>query len=125
MLGGDFNYSRFDALFVHNFKTAIGLPASDSTEGGFGRSSDLEKLYDERIGLSGKDFNFNLTSYLGFATLEGGKYYNDKFVAYYFTHKLPWYFKSFGHNVSSFDFVLRGTIGDMKHREYHQFKFET
>jgi hypothetical protein len=35
MLGGDFNYSRFDALFVHNFKTAIGLQASDSTEGWF------------------------------------------------------------------------------------------
>jgi hypothetical protein len=59
------------------------------------------------------DFNFNLTSYLGFATLEGGKYYNDKFVAYYLTHKLPWYFKSFGQNISSFDFVLRGTIGNM------------
>ncbi len=51
-------------------------------------------------------------------------FYNDRFIAYYFTHKLPWYFKSIGQNVSSLDFVLRGTIGDMKHPEYHDFKFK-
>ncbi|OCA76033.1 hypothetical protein BBI01_04880 [Chryseobacterium artocarpi] len=124
MAGGDFNYSRFDALFVHNFKTVIGTTGFRLYGGMVLGAAPIWKNFTMNgLASPGKDFNFNLTSFLGFATLEGGKYYNDKFVAYYFTHRLPWYFKSFGHNVSSFDFVLRGTIGDMKHPEYHQFKF--
>lgn len=124
ILQADFNYSRFDALFVHNFKTPIGTTGFRLYGGLVLGGAPIWKNFTMNgLASPGKDFNFNLTSYLGFATLEGGKYYNDRFVAYYFTHKLPWYLKSFGHNVSSFDFVLRGTIGDMKHPEYHQFKF--
>ncbi|MGG1923491.1 hypothetical protein [Chryseobacterium cucumeris] len=124
ILQGDFNYSRFDGLFVHNFKTPIGTTGFRLYGGLVLGGAPIWKNFTMNgLASPGKDFNFNLTSYLGFATLEGGKYYNDRFVAYYFTHKLPWYLKSFGHNVSSFDFVLRGTIGDMKHPEYHQFKF--
>ncbi|WP_232539078.1 DUF5686 family protein [Chryseobacterium sp. JV274] len=124
LLQGNFNYSRFDALFVHNFKTPIGTTGFRLYGGAvLGEAPIWKNFTMNGLASPGKDFNFNLTSYLGFATLEGGKYYNDRFIAYYFTHKLPLYFKSFGHNVSSFDFVLRGTIGDMKHPEYHQFKF--
>ncbi|CAI8887826.1 Carboxypeptidase-like regulatory domain-containing protein [Chryseobacterium sp. IT-36CA2] len=124
MLQGDFSYSRFDALFVHNFKTPIGTTGFRLYGGAVLGGAPIWKNFTMNgLASPGKDFNFNLTSYLGFATLEGGKYYNDRFIAYYFTHKLPWYLKSFGHNISSFDFVLRGTIGDMKHPEYHQFKF--
>lgn len=122
--GGDFNYTRFDALFVHNFKTMLGTTGV-RLYGGLvlGEAPIWKHFTMNGLASPGRDINFNLTSYLGFATLEGGKFYNDKFIAYYFTHKLPLYFKSFGKNVSSFDFVLRGTIGDMKYPEYHQFKF--
>lgn len=124
ILGGDFNYTRFDALFVHNFKTMLGTTGVRFYGGMvFGEAPIWKNFTMNGLASPRRDFNFNLTSFLGFATLEGGKYYNDKFVAYYFTHKIPWYFKSFGQNVSSFDFVLRGTIGDMKHPEYHQFNF--
>lgn len=124
-LSGDFNYTRFDALFVHNFKTMLGTTGFRLYGGMVIGNAPIWKNFTMN-GLASprRDFNFNLTSFLGFATLEGGKYYNDRFVAYYFTHKLPWYFKSFGQNISSFDFVLRGTIGNMKHPEYHQFKFK-
>ncbi|MBB4804967.1 hypothetical protein HNP38_000239 [Chryseobacterium defluvii] len=124
MFGGDFNYTRFDALFVHNFKTMLGTTGV-RLYGGLvlGEAPIWKHFTMNGLASPGRDINFNLTSYLGFATLEGGKYYNDKFIAYYFTHKLPWYFKSFGQNISGFDFVLRGTIGDMKHPEYHQFGF--
>lgn len=124
VLGGDFNYTRFDALFVHNFKTMLGTTGFRLYGGAVLGDAPIWKNFTMN-GLASpqRDFNFNLTSFLGFATLEGGKYYNDRFVAYYFTHKLPYYFKSFGKNISSFDFVLRGTIGNMKHPEYHQFKF--
>lgn len=124
-LSGDFNYTRFDALFVHNFKTMLGTTGFRLYGGMVIGDAPIWKNFTMN-GLASprRDFNFNLTSFLGFATLEGGKYYNDRFVAYYFTHKLPWYFKSFGQNISSFDFVLRGTIGNMEHPEYHQFKFK-
>ncbi|MBK1895682.1 hypothetical protein [Chryseobacterium paridis] len=125
LLGGDFNYTRFDALFVHNFKTVLGTTGV-RLYGGLvlGEAPIWKNFTMNGLASPGRDINFNLTSYLGFATLEGGKYYNDKFIAYYLTHKLPLYLKSIGQNVSSFDFILRGTIGDMKHPEYHDFKFK-
>ncbi|SEW32614.1 hypothetical protein SAMN05421841_2317 [Chryseobacterium wanjuense] len=124
ILGGDFNYTRFDALFVHNFKTMLGTTGFRLYGGMvFGNAPIWKNFTMNGLASPRRDFNFNLTSFLGFATLEGGKYYNDKFIAYYFTHKIPWYFKSVGQNISSFDFVLRGTIGNMDHPEYHQFKF--
>ncbi|WP_449387948.1 hypothetical protein [Chryseobacterium lineare] len=124
LIGGDFNYTRFDALIVHNFKTMLGTTGFRLYGGMvFGDAPIWKNFTMNGLASPRRDFNFNLTSFLGFATLEGGKYYNDRFVAYYFTHKLPLYFKSFGQNISSFDFVLRGTIGNMAHPEYHQFKF--
>ncbi|MEY8759420.1 hypothetical protein [Chryseobacterium tongliaoense] len=125
IMGGDFNYTRFDALFVHNFKTMLGTTGF-RLYGGLvlGNAPIWKNFTMNGLASPSRDINFNLTSYLGFATLEGGKFYNDKFIAYYFTHKLPFYLKSIGQNVSSFDFVLRGTIGDMKHPEYHQFQFK-
>ncbi|RNA62871.1 hypothetical protein D1631_13485 [Chryseobacterium nematophagum] len=125
MLGGDFNYTRFDALFVHNFKTMLGTTGFRLYGGIVLGAAPIWKNFTMNgLASPSRDFNFNLTSFLGFATLEGGKYYNDKFIAYYFTHKLPWYFKSIGQNISSFDLVLRGTKGDMRHPEYHDFKFQ-
>lgn len=122
--GGDFNYSRFDFLFVHNLKTILGTTGF-RLYGGIllGKTPIWHHYTMNGLGTNSK-FNFNLTSYLGLATLEGGKYFNDRFINYYLTHRLPWYFKSFGQNVSSFNFVFRGTIGDMKHPEYHQLDFQ-
>ena len=55
--------------------------------------------------------------------MTSGKYFNDKFAGYYFTHRIPWYFKSIGKNTSSFDIVYKGIIGNMKNPEYHQFDY--
>ncbi|KQR92448.1 hypothetical protein ASG01_11030 [Chryseobacterium sp. Leaf180] len=125
LFGGDFNYTRFDALFVQNFKTFIGNTGVRFYGGiVLGNAPIWKHFTTNGLASPSRDLNFNLTSYLGFATLEGGKYYNDRFMAYYVTHKIPFYFKSFGKNISSFDFVLRGTIGDMRHPEYHDFRFQ-
>jgi hypothetical protein len=88
-LSGDFNYTRFDALFVHNFKTMLGTTGFRLYGGMVIGDAPIWKNFTMN-GLASprRDFNFNLTSFLGFATLEGGKYYNDRFVAYYFTQKL-------------------------------------
>ncbi|WP_343607802.1 DUF5686 family protein [Chryseobacterium oranimense] len=124
-LGGDFNFSRFDALFVQNFKTKLGVTGIRLYGGLVTGNAPIWKNFTMNgLGNGREGLNFNLTSYLGFATMPGGKYYNDKFVGAYLTHRLPWYFKSFGKNVSSFDFIYRGTIGDMKNPEFHQFDFQ-
>lgn len=124
-LDGDFNFSRLDALLVHNFKTKLGVTGLRAYGGiVFGDAPIWKNFTMNGLGKGNGGLNFNLTSYLGFATMEGGKYYNDKFVGAYLTHRLPWYFKSFGKNVSSFDVIYRGTIGNMKNPEFHQFDFK-
>ena len=124
-LDGDFNYSRFDVLAQHNFKTKIGVTGV-RIYGGLmtGEAPIWHNFAMNGLGSGNDGFNFNLTSFIGFATMEGGKYYNDKFVGYYFTHRVPWYFKTFGKNISSFDVVYRGITGDMKNPQHHDFQFE-
>ncbi|WP_392437873.1 hypothetical protein ACF3N7_04080 [Cruoricaptor ignavus] len=126
ILGGDLSYTRIDLMTNHSFKTKIGTTGI-RLFGGMS-TGDVPIWHNFQMnGLgSGKPdkFKFNLTSYLGFATMESGKYYNDKLAGYYFQHEIPWYFKSFGRNTSNFNLIYRGTIGDMKHPEYHDFEFE-
>ena len=123
---GDFNFSRFDVLISHNLKTKLGVTGIRAYGGLLlGEAPIWENFTMNGLANGRGGLNFNLTSYLGFATMEGGKYYNDKFAGVYLTHRLPWYFKSFGKNVSSFDVIYRGITGDMKNPQDHQFKFET
>lgn len=124
-LRGEFEYSRFNALLVHNFKTGAGVTGFRFYGGLVNGEVPIWHHFTMNGLGSGKDgINFNLTSYLGFATMEAGKYFNDRFAGYYFTHRLPWHFKSFGKNVSSIDLIYRGVIGNMSHPEYHQLEFE-
>ena len=123
--GGELNYSRFDVLFRHQFQSVLGTTGTRLYGGYYLGKAPIWHLFDMGGLDSGKNTgflsNFNLTTYLGFATMTAGKYYNDKFAGYFFSHRIPWYFKSFGKNTSSFDIVYKGIIGDMKHPEYHQF----
>ena len=123
--GGDFNYSRFDVLTQHQFKTKLGVTGVRTYAGLVtGEVTIWHHFAINGLGNDQTSLNFNFTSYLGFATMEGGKYYNDKFFGYYFTHRLPLYFRTFGKRTSSFDVLYKGIIGDMKHPEYHNFAFQ-
>lgn len=127
-LGGDLKYSRVDALFNHVLKTKLG-PTGIRLFGGFSTANTPIWHQFAINGLGGRNISgilshFNLSSYLGFGTMQGGKYYNDRFVGYYLSQRIPFYFKTFGKNLSSFDVIYRGTIGDMSHPEYHNFQFE-
>ena len=124
-LGGDFNYSRFDMLFISNFKTITGVTGVRLYGGMLlGEAPIWHNFSMNGLGSTTKDINFNFTTYLGFASMMAGKYYNDRFLGYYFTHRLPWYFKTIGQSTSSFDLVYKGAVGDMKNPDYHQFSFE-
>ncbi|MDP2454045.1 MULTISPECIES: DUF5686 family protein [unclassified Kaistella] len=123
--GGDFDFSRFDFLVQHSFKTKIGVTGVRLYTGLVTGNAPIWHQYAiNGLGNGGSSLNFNLTSYLGFATMEGGKYYNDKFVGYYLTHRVPFYFSTFGKKISSFDMVYRGITGDMKNTAIHDFEFE-
>ncbi|WP_072999004.1 DUF5686 family protein [Epilithonimonas mollis] len=126
-LGGELNYSRFDVLYTHQFRTVLGVTGTRAYGGYFTGNAPVWHQFE----MGGLDSsrensifsNFNLTTYLGFATMTSGKYFNDQFAGYYFTHRIPWYFKSIGKNTSSFDVVYKGIIGNMKNPEYHKFEF--
>ena len=123
-LGGDFSYHKYDLLLAHKFKTNWGVTGVRAYAGLVGGEVPVWQHFQMNGLGAGKDaFNFNFNSYLGFATMEAGRYYNDRFAGFYFTHRIPWYFKSFGQNTSSFDLVYRGIIGNMKHPEFHHFHF--
>ena len=125
LFGGELSYSRWDLLAVHHFKTRLGV-SGFRLYGGITQGKTPIWHHFAMSGLgNGKDqLNYNLSSYLGFATMQGGKYFNDRFVGTYLTHRIPWYFSTFGKNISSFDFVYRGVIGDMKNPEIHHFDFQ-
>lgn len=126
ILDGDFNYNRFDVLFLHQFKTKLGVTKT-RLYGGIVNGEVPIWHHFSMNGLSNgnNDLNYNITSYLGFATMEGGKYFNDQFVGTHISHQIPWYFRSFGKRTSSFDVIYNGIVGDMKYPGYHHFlKFE-
>lgn len=127
-LGGNLQYSRIDAMLNETFNTKLGLTGV-RLFGGYSTADTPIWHQFSMNGLGGSDVtgllsHFNLSSYLGFATMQGGKYYNDKFVGYYVSQRIPLYYKSFGKNISSFDIIYRGIIGDMKHPEYQNFAFQ-
>lgn len=126
--GGDFDYTKMDILATHRFKTKVGITGARVYSGIVTGEAPIWHLFHMN-GLGGRssnlNYNYNLTSYLGFATMQAGKYYSDRMLGYYLTHRLPWHFKSFGQQTSSFDLVYRGAIGSMKHPERHQFDFST
>lgn len=124
-LGGDLSFSRFDFLAQHQFKTKAGVTGVRVYTGLVSGDAPIwHQFAINGLGKGESTWNFNFTSYLGFATMEGGKYYNDKFIGYYFTHRIPYYFRTFGKTTSSFDVVYKGIIGDMKNPQDHQFQFQ-
>lgn len=124
-LGGDFTFSKVDALVMHQHQSKLGLTNMMVYGGLVSGTAPIWHQFAMNGLSNGKEgLNYNITSFLGFATLEGGRYFNDRFVGGMISHRIPWYFKSFGKNVSSLDVVYKGVIGNMKHPEIYQPEFE-
>lgn len=122
ILGGNLSYGRFDFLYMNRVRSFMGT-SNIKLYGGIisGRSTLWHLFTINGLASSEDKLNFSLTSFLGFATLQGGQYYNDRFGALYITHKILWYFKSFGRNTSSFDIVYRGSIGNLSHHQVYEY----
>lgn len=122
--GGDFSYSKLDFLFLNTFKSEAGQTKLRLYGGLMSGKAPIWHQFGMG-GLSNErgNLNFNLTSYLGFATMKSGYYYNDKFLAMYLSHQLPWYFRTIGRTASSIDLVYNAGIGNMKNTELHEMDF--
>lgn len=119
-IGGTLDYYRVDALISHQFRYFRGVTSVRLYGGISSSDAPLWKNFSMNgLRNPSNKLNFNFTTFLGFATMNAKDYYNDKFVGIYLGQRLPWYFKSFGRNTSSFDLVYKGIIGDMTHPEYH------
>lgn len=128
LLGGEFDYHRLDLLYLQIIKTTLGttgtriyaglqegkVPIYNTFEMGGLDHFEHQKLINR----------VNFTTYLGFATMPSAKYFNDRFVGYYLTHRLPWNFRFLGKKSSSIDILYKGIIGDFKNMNDHQFEFE-
>ena len=123
-LGGEFSYTKIDVLINHQFKTKFGVTSNRLYAGKlFGNAPIWHHFTMNGLGGNGA-LNVNLASYLGFATMKGGLYYNDEFAGQYFAHQIPWHFRTGGKSVSSFSVLHRSIIGNMKNTEDHQFEFK-
>ena len=124
-LGGDFTFSRLDALATHRFTTKAGI-TNFMVYGGLvsGTAPIWHQFAMNGLSSGNEGYNFNITSFLGFATMQGGRYFNDRFVGGLVSQRLPFNFRTFGRNLSSFDVVYKGIIGNMKHPEIYQPQFE-
>lgn len=129
-LGGNFDYHRLDFLFAHNFKTKMGKTNSVLYSGLHMGKSPIWNAF-EMGGLTGHENSpflnkLNFSTYLGFPTMQSGKYYSDKFVGWYLVHSLPFQFHTLkvGKNAEGINLLHKGIIGDFKNPEYHAFQFE-
>lgn len=122
--GGDFSYTKVDVLLNHQFTTKWGKTGIRLYGGKvFGDAPIWHNFTMNGLGGS-SNLNFNLASYLGFATMKGGKYFNDEFAGQYFSHGIPLYFRTFGKDTSSFNVLYRSIIGNMNSPQNHQFDYE-
>ncbi len=125
-LGGDLSYSRFDFLAQHQFSTGAGVSSARLFSGLLAGDAPIwHHFVVNGLGSGRSGLNLNFTSYLGFATMEGGKYFADKFIGGYAAHRIPFYFRTFGKTTSSFNLVYKAIIGDMTNKSRHHFDFET
>lgn len=124
---GQFDYHRFDLLFIHLAKTDIGVTKIRLYGGYLQGDVPIYNAF-EMGGLKNNSSKLraqiSLSTYLGFATMESGKYFNDRFVAYYLSHRLPFNFTALKKGISNIDLVYKGEIGDFKNTDIHHFDFQ-
>ncbi len=121
-VNGAFDYHKFDALLVHRVKTDLGTSKMKLYGGILNGDVPIYNAF-EMGGTKGNDW-WNFNAYLGFATMEAGKYFSDRFVAYELRHRLPFNFVAWKKGTSNIDLVYRGGIGDFKNKSIHHFNFE-
>ncbi|WEK69961.1 MAG: DUF5686 family protein [Candidatus Chryseobacterium colombiense] len=127
-LGGDLDYSRLDALIIHQFRSKLGYTNIKLFGGISSGNAPIWKNFE----IAGQNdanvdhwySNISTPSNLGFATMPSGTFFADKFAAFKISQSLPFRFKTIGARYSSIDLEYQAAIGNLKNRENHQFQFQ-
>jgi len=127
-LGGDLDYSRLDALIIHQFRSKLGYTNIKLFGGISSGNAPIWKNF-EIAGQNDSNVdhwysNISTPSNLGFTTMPSGTFFADKFAAFKISQSLPFRFKTFGERYSSIDLEYQAAIGNLKNRENHQFQFQ-
>ncbi|SHF32083.1 DUF5686 family protein [Chryseobacterium takakiae] len=126
-LGGDLDYNRLDALFIHQFRTKLGSTNIKLFGGISSGSAPIWKNF-EIAGQNDANIdqwysNISTPSNLGFATMPSGTFFADKFAAFKISQYLPFKFKTLGKRYSDIELEYQSAIGGFKNRQDHQFEF--
>ncbi|MFN4365842.1 DUF5686 family protein [Chryseobacterium hispalense] len=126
-LGGELDYNRLDALFIHQFRSKLGSTNIKLFGGISSGSAPIWKNF-EIAGQSDANIdkwysNISTPSNLGFATMPSGTFFADKFVGFKVSQYLPFRFKTLGKRYSSIELEYQSAIGGFKNRQDHQFEF--
>ncbi|AZA86359.1 hypothetical protein EG349_05950 [Chryseobacterium shandongense] len=126
-LGGDLDYNRLDALFIHQFRTKLGSTNIKLFGGLSSGSAPIWKNF-EIAGQNDANIdhwysNISTPSNLGFATMPSGTFFADKFAGFKISQYLPFKFKTLGKRYSDIELEYQSAIGGFKNRQNHQFEF--
>ncbi len=126
-LGGDLDYNRLDALFIHQFRTKLGSTNIKLFGGISSGSAPIWKNF-EIAGQNDSNIdhwysNISTPSNLGFATMPSGTFFADKFAGFKISQYLPFKFKTLGKRYSDIELEYQSAIGGFKNRHDHQFEF--
>lgn len=127
-LGGDLDYSRLDALIIHQFRSKLGYTNIKLFGGISSGTAPIWKNFEiagQKDQNSDKWYsNINTPSNLGFITMPSGTFFADKFVAFKISQYLPFRFKTLGSKYSNIEIEYQSAIGNFKNRADHQFNFQ-
>lgn len=127
ILGGDLQYNKLDALFIHQFRSKLGFTNIKVYGGISSGTAPIWKNF-EIAGQSSNDGNWynniSTPTNLGFVTMPAGTFYTDKFAAFQISQWLPFRFKTLGTRYSTISVEYKSAIGDFKNPQNHYFNFQ-
>lgn len=127
-LGGDLDYHRLDAMFVHQFRTKLGYTNVKLFGGISSGTAPIWKNFEiagHRDASPNEWYsNINTPSNFGFSTMPAGTFFADKFVGFKISQYLPFRFKTIGKRYSNIELKYQSAIGAFKNPQNHQFNFQ-
>lgn len=127
-LGGNLDYHRLDALFIHQFRSKLGYTNIKLFGGISSGNAPIWKNFEMAGQKNGNSdqwtSNINTPSNLGFATMPSGTFFADRFAAFKVSQYLPFRFKTLGKRYSNIEIEYQAAIGNLKNREDHHFQFQ-
>ena len=117
----DFDYHKFDLVGIFNGKSALGMSNLTLKAGFISGNAALWNLY-ESFGAASENGaileRFGPKSLTSLETLPAGRFFSDRYVAFFFTHNFN-DIRIFGDKSLHLSWIYNGLIGGMAKQELH------